>query len=517
MKGVKKMTVYHNKAECCGCRACEQSCPAGCIHMEADEEGFIYPVIDRERCTDCGICHKICGSLGIEKKEDWQRTKIRAYAVKNKDFEIRKMSSSGGVFYELAGEIISRGGRVFGAVFDAGFKVVHVGTNEYDMLNPMCGSKYVQSDTGRTYTEVRDSLWDGKWVLYSGTPCQVAGLKSFLRESYEKLVCVSVICHGVPSPLIWEKYLDIKRKEHQGENIEAIEFRNKVNGWRNFTFKIVFAPDDVEQAEFRKDLYMQGFLQNLYLRPSCHECKAKTVRQDADIIMGDYWGIPEYHKNFCDNMGISAVIVNTKKGMQIWDAVKDKFDVEITELNYIEQGNPVLYKSVPNNPRRDKFFYDMREIKGQSVNTCIMNNLKKPVDGKEAEWYQYPIILKYLKNKLQGYETSRFFTKMGWHKVALYAVTELTELLYIDITNSDSGVEIACICDKQYRAFVNGYKGNPVIGIEELCRRCRNGEIDCIVVGNVIHENSIIKELTMKGCSLDRVLSINSVIFGCES
>lgn len=511
------MTVYNKKAECCGCRACEQSCPTGCIHMEVDEEGFTYPVIDREKCINCGICHKICESLGIEKKEDGQRTKTQAYAVKNKDFEIRKTSSSGGVFYELAREIISMGGEVFGAVFDVGFKVVHVGTNEYNMVKLMCGSKYVQSDTGKTYTEVQNLLRDGKWVLYSGTPCQIAGLKSFLKERYEKLVCVSVICHGVPSPLVWEEYLDIKRKEHQGKKIEAIEFRNKVNGWQNFTFTAVFAPDDVEQTGFRNDLYMQGFLQNLYLRPSCHECRVKAGRQDADIILGDYWGIGTYHRDFCDDMGISAVIISTKKGMQVWDAVKDKFNIENTELDYIIQGNLALNKSVPNNPRRDKFFYDFKEIKGQSINNCILNNLKKPIDAKEAAWYQYPTILKYLRNKLQGYETNQFFTKMGWHKIALYAINELTELLYMDITNSNSDVEIACICDKQYTEFVNGYKGNPVIGVEELIRRCRNGEIDCIVVGSVIHENSIIKELTMKGCGLDRVLSINSVIFGCES
>lgn len=512
----EKMTIYHDKAECCGCRACEQSCPVGCIYMETDEEGFTYPVIEREKCISCGMCHKICENLGIE-KDDRLQAEAYAYAVKNKDFEIRKVSSSGGVFYELAREIIDRDGEVFGAVFDAGFKVVHVGTDKHDILKSMCGSKYVQSDTGKTYTEVRDLLRDGKWVLYSGTPCQIAGLKSFLKRRYEKLVCVSVICHGVPSPLVWEAYLDIKRRKHHGKEINGIEFRNKANGWQNFMFMAIFAPDEVEQTVFYNDLYMQGFLQNLYLRPSCYACKVKAGRQDSDIILGDYWGIGMYHKDFDDDMGISAVIVNTKKGRQVWDAVKDKFDIENTELNYIKQGNPVLYKSVPNNLRRDKFFYDLNKVQGQSVSTCILNNLKKSIDAKEAAWYQYPTILKYLRNKLQGYETYQFFTKMGWYRIALYAINELTELLYLDITNSNSDVEIACICDKQYTAFANGYKGNPVIGVEELSRRYQSGEIDCIIVGSVIHENSIIQELTMKGCDLDRVLSINSVIYGCEN
>lgn len=511
----EEMTVYNKKAECCGCRACEQSCPTGCIRMEMDEEGFTYPVIDREKCIDCGICHKVCENL-CAAKEHGQQIKTQTYAVKNKDFEIRKMSSSGGVFFELAKEIIGRGGNVFGAVFDADFKVVHVGTDESDMLKSMCGSKYVQSDTGKTYTEVWDLLRDGKWVLYSGTPCQIAGLKSFLKEGYEKLICVSVICHGVPSPQIWEAYLETKQKDHQGKKIEAIEFRNKVNGWQNFTFMAVFAPDDVEQTAFRSDLYMQGFLQNLYLRPSCYECRAKVGRQDADIILGDYWGISTYHRDFCDDMGVSAVIINTDKGMHVWDAVKDKFDIEITKLDYIVQGNMTFHKSVSKNPRRDKFFYDFNEIKGQSISTSILNNLKKPIDEKEVAWYQYPTILKYLRNRLRGYETNYFFRKMGWHKVALYAINELTELLYLDITNSNSDVEITCICDKQYTAFVNGYQGNSVIGVEELSRRYQNGEIDCIVVGSVIHENNIIQELAMKGCDLDRVLSINSVIYGCE-
>lgn len=509
------MTVYNKKAECCGCRACEQSCPLGCIHMEADEEGFAYPVIDEKKCIGCGICHKICDGLGIEREEGKQQTGIQAYAVKNKDVEIRRMSSSGGVFYELAREIIDRDGKVFGAVFDAAFRVVHVGTDEQGILKCMCGSKYVQSDTKRTYTEVRNLLENGKWVLYSGTPCQIAGLKSFLKEKYERLVNVSVICHGVPSPLVWETYLEMKEKEHRGRKIEDIEFRNKANGWRNFAFSVTFASDDVERTGFRDDLYMQGFLQNLYLRPSCYECRAKHTEQNADIILGDYWGVDAYHSDFSDDMGISAVIINTEAGEQVWKSVKDKFDMEITKSGHIESGNRTLSKSVPANLRRGKFFNDIREIKGQDVSTCIQNNLRKPIGEKEAAWYQYPTVLRYLRNKLQGCEVNQFFVKMGWYKVALYAINELTELLYLDITNGDGDVEVACICDKQHTTFVNGYKGNPVIGIEELIRRYRNGEIDCIVVGSVIHENDIIKELTIKGCSLDKVLSINSVIYGC--
>ena len=509
------MTVYNKKTECCGCRACEQSCPVGSIQMISDEEGFIYPVIDERTCINCGICHQVCEGLDNRKQDNAHQSKFKTYAVKNKDNQIRKASSSGGVFYELAREITSRKGVVFGAIFDAEFKVFHPGTSVCETLNAMCQSKYVQSDTRVTYREVQDLLEKGKWILYSGTPCQIAGLKSFLKEEYEKLICVSVICHGVPSPVVWSKYLAMKQETHAMEELESIEFRNKANGWKDFLLTMTFASGHMEQTLFHEDLYMQGFLQNLYLRPSCYACRVKGNNQNTDIILGDYWGIEAYHSEFHDNQGVSAVIIHSNKGVELWHAVKDRFNVIDTEYDFIKAGNSTLIESVPENSGRNKFFYEMTT--GKSIKDCIADNLKKPIDDKETYWYKYPTLLKYLYNKLQGYEVSQFFLKMNWKKIALYAINDLTELLYLDLAKGEQDIKIACICDKYYEAFANGYKGNPVIGIDELVRRYKHGEIDCIVIGSVIHENSIIRELMLKGCDMERILSINSVIYGCGS
>lgn len=499
------MKLYDRTEQCCGCRACEQICPVNCISMEKDCEGFAYPVIDESRCIKCNLCQRVC--MEIENQRQ-QKQNIYAYAAKSKDEEIRKNSSSGGVFYELGQMIIHRGGVVYGAVFDKSYGVSHQCASTLTELRKMCGSKYTQSDVGHTYTETQKLLQMGTVVLYSGTPCQIAGLKSFLQSEYDNLICVSIVCHGVCSPLVWEKY--VQDKSACGE-ICDINFRDKVSGWHNYSFSVQYEQGD-ETEKHNKNLYMQGFLQDLYLRPSCYRCRAKVGGGKADIILGDYWGIEKYHFEFDDDKGVSAVLLCTEKGKATFEDVSNKLEVLPSIYEYIEKENPALAGSVAKNSRRERFF---RELVGSNdIKGCIRNNLKAPITDKERFWYMYPTVMQYLKLKISGYHISDFFVSQGYYKIVLYAITDLTGLLYDDLVQQSQGTltEIL-ICDKNYTMYENGFKGKSVMGIEQLVEKCKNGQVDCVVVCNVLMENTIIGELLTKGCSQESTLSINSILY----
>ena len=264
------------KQECCGCYACYNICPQSCISMQIDEEGFWYPVVDQERCIDCGLCEKSCPVLNKSIVDNYPT----AYAAVNKDKHIRNQSSSGGLFTIVAESIIRNNGIVFGAGFDDDFNVVHSWTDNIAGLNQFRGSKYIQSCIGTTYKEARDFLKQGKKVLFSGTPCQIAGLKSYLGKDYDNLMCIDIICHGVPSPNVWRRYKEALEERSQGKTLR-IAFRSKVCGWKLFSLSFSFDNDKEYSKRLTEDIYLKGFLQNLYLRPSCYNCHFKTINRQV--------------------------------------------------------------------------------------------------------------------------------------------------------------------------------------------------------------------------------------------
>lgn len=250
------MIAIHKKADCCGCNACIQICPKSCISRFNDDEGFWYPIVDKETCVNCGLCEKVCPELS-----DLAKSKVvKSYASISENDNSRLVSSSGGVFYELASYVIARGGIVFGAKFAENWSVAHDEANTLEKASCFRGSKYVQSDTGKTFQRVSEYLKSGILVLYSGSPCQVAGLKLFLRKEYPNLITVDFICHGVPSPLIWRDYL--KSFGVPLSSIKSISFRDKIKGWKRFSLTIKFA-DKVHSEALDKDLYLRGFLKDL--------------------------------------------------------------------------------------------------------------------------------------------------------------------------------------------------------------------------------------------------------------
>lgn len=306
------MIVLKNKMDCCGCGACAQKCPKHCISMCEDEQGFLYPIVDLTRCIQCGLCEKVCPVLNQEDT----RMPLQVFAAKNKDNFIREQSSSGGIFSAIAEYFLKNGGVVFGAKFDENWDVVHDYTMDLDELSLFRGAKYVQSTIGDMFSKVEYFLKLQKKVLFIGTPCQISGLNHFLRKEYDNLFTVEIVCHGVPSPLVWKRYLCSIVPQSEIKQIADISFRNKDYGWGKYSLKIKNNNDNVIFHEMAcSNNYLQGFIRDLYLRPSCYNCPTKSNRSRSDMTLGDFWGVSA---EINDDRGISLVLINSKKGSDIY-------------------------------------------------------------------------------------------------------------------------------------------------------------------------------------------------------
>ncbi len=364
------MIRINRSEDCCGCASCVQICPKKCISFNEDDQGFRYPLADVSLCIDCGRCETVCPML--------QSRTVRfpqfVYAAKNRDEDIRRVSSSGGIFTLLAERVISEGGVVFGARFDENWAVVHDFTETLEGLSVFRGSKYLQSRIEDNFKIVKSFLLKGRKVLFTGTPCQIAGLKSYLQKDYENLICVDFVCHGVPSPKVWSRYLrevacyneekSFLKKLFPNKNIriESIFFRHKNTGWKNFSFTINFI-DPFNKKEnsiftksslFSENVYMKAFLKNIILRPSCYECRFREGKSGSDITLGDFWGIDKYRPEFDDDLGVSLVMINTCKGYSCFSTN----GLSLIDMTYEEarDGNPSIYQSCKRHAM-EKYFY----------------------------------------------------------------------------------------------------------------------------------------------------------------
>lgn len=342
------MIQLAHKRDCCGCHACVQVCPKGCITMREDNEGFLYPVVDVDSCVDCALCETVCPIINQGEKHE----PLAVYAAKNPDDEVRMKSSSGGVFTMLAERTIDEGGVVFGARFSEGFDaVLHCAAEDIEGVATFRGSKYVQSKVGNTYKEAETFLKQDRKVLFSGTPCQIAGLKRYLRREYDNLLTVDVVCHGVPSPLVWREYL--KWVVPQGEGVQYVNMRDKRNGWSSYCVDIRTERGSI-CVPASKNLYIEGFLRDLYLRPSCYACPAKAGRSGSDITLGDFWGVAQSHPQFTDDKGVGLLLVGSKKGA---DALKEiGANMEMSTYSSAIGYNPCIERSASEPPQRDIFW-----------------------------------------------------------------------------------------------------------------------------------------------------------------
>ena len=350
-----------DKKDCCGCSACAQACPKNCIEMKCDEEGFLYPFVNKDVCISCGLCERSCPIINQKPKSE---KVLSAFAGYIKDEDIRIKSSSGGLFSALSEYFINNNAVVYGAAIDSNSHVYHTKALSFDSLEKLRGSKYVQSDINNVYLEVKEYLDKGTKVLFTGTACQISGLKSFLKNEYENLYSIDVLCHGTPSPKLLKKYIDHQQKQH-GSKVRQIFFRNKKTGWKMYSVQILFS-DSTEYIEvFPKDIFMRLFLGNICLRPSCYDCKFKALERDSDLSVGDAWGIHKVMPELDDDKGTSVILVHTPKGLDLLDSISNSIIIKEGNADDLLPASADSRKSVKIHPNRLKFFKKLN--KGKSM------------------------------------------------------------------------------------------------------------------------------------------------------
>ena len=358
------MIRVDRKEECCGCGACEQICPNGCIQMKSDMEGFLYPNLEKEKCIECGACEKVC-PFTVNQTNNPDGV-MNPYAVGgwHMDQEVRKDSSSGGMFTLLAEAILKRGGVVYGCALDDQMRARHIRVERPEELYKLRGSKYVQSETGDVYRKIKEDLREGAVVLFTGTPCQAAGLKSYMAGSgNEGLYIVDFICHGVPSPRVFKDYIKTEEAKQQ-EKIVAFRFRNKDHGWSQTGLQLGTKAEYADGRCIRKypafmDPYMNAFLEDICLRPSCYECSYKQLPKGyADFTIADFWGVNKVDRELNDGKGTSLVIIHTDKGKQLWETVRHGAYYREVQLEDAVRRNKPLTQAARLNPKRSDFYED---------------------------------------------------------------------------------------------------------------------------------------------------------------
>lgn len=357
------MIDIKNKIDCCGCNACGDACAQGAITFKTDNEGFWYPEVDMQKCTDCHLCEKVCPIINVKELKKNDLPQSICYAAEHKNLEVVFDSTSGGLFSALADIMYKSGGYVGGAVFNDDFSVRQYISNDKKDLPRLRSSKYLQSHLDGFYRQVRDLLRAGEKVLVCGSPCQMAALRAFLRKDYENLMIADYICRGINSPKVWRKYLD-SFEERYGSPVVYAKAKSKEYGWRNLTQKVILANgkhcyETKDQSNFTKGYLRTG----VYCRPSCYDCKFKGYPRIADITLADFWGIEKVNTSMEKNLGTSLVMINSKKGEAYFEQVKKRINYVSVPFESIEAGNRSLNLSVdPPKVDRTEFFADLEKM-----------------------------------------------------------------------------------------------------------------------------------------------------------
>ncbi len=365
------MIQINEKDKCCGCRACKQACPTNCIEIIIDEEGFQYPKVKESQCIHCDKCNKVCPIIKADSdilSMVSQDTRPKVYGGWNINEEEREKSSSGGIFTLLANYVLENNGVVYGAALDDKLVVGHIAVETYEGLELLRGSKYVQSDIKDTYKQAEKYLKEGRFVLYTGAPCQIAGLQTYLRKNYENLYTCDFICHGVPSPLVLKEYLKYLGRKYKDE-VEHIRFRTKYKNWNQSGLQmgtlIRFKSGKIRKfMPAFKDNFMNGFLSDMYLRPSCYNCRFKEKHKIyVDITIADFWGVKKDYPELDSKKGTSLVLLNTEKGKNLFSGIQAKMHCKECEFDKSLRRNSSLWKSVAMVKEREQF-YETWRLKG---------------------------------------------------------------------------------------------------------------------------------------------------------
>lgn len=352
------------KQTCSGCSACANICPNNCIEMRLDKQGFRYPHINHEKCIHCGLCDKVCENASLKTVASILPKGFAAFA---KNDELRLSSSSGGVFTLLADKALEKDGTVVGAAFSEDFRTVrHLVADTKEDIKAFRSSKYLQSTIGDTFKKIRRQLKKGRYVLFSGTPCQVAGLKAFLQTDYDNLLCVDIICHGVPSPKVWAKYCDEIEYKCKGK-ITSVNFRQKKFGWENFGMDLSFKGGKQLYLSKEEDPYLRLFLKNYILRPSCYHCSHKGINRKADITIADFWGVHSILPDFSDGKGTSLMLVHTEKGRLFVKAIEDYVKLAEVDVNKAVELNKAAISSAKLPTKIGHFWKDFENMTIESL------------------------------------------------------------------------------------------------------------------------------------------------------
>lgn len=387
-----------DKTDCCGCTACEAVCPQNCIRMEPDQDGFRYPVVNKQQCIGCKRCINVCPVRGKEKKtyiydkskEEMTQEVLKtankplAYACYYHDDKVRKNSTSGGIFTAIAQYVLKHNGIVYGVGYDEHFNIKHFSAENDKALEAFRGSKYVQSDQSGIYREVKCHLVDHRMVLYTGTPCQVAGLKKYLIKDYDNLITIDLFCHGVGSPSYWQKYLADMTKKYKSP-VQSLYFREKTYGYNSTCMAIYFQNGKSSHRDHDSDLYLSPFSKCYIFRPSCYACAFKTLEHTADFSIGDYWNTSTLNAEYEKADGCTLMLCHSEKSKTILQSIQDSISTEEVSLYdalLINGGHqPSMYITSSKKPeKQDEFMIKCRsESIGKLVKEYMPMRLKTKI------------------------------------------------------------------------------------------------------------------------------------------
>lgn len=345
------MKILDNENLCCGCGTCYNVCPKKAIKMKENEEGFYHPEIDESVCVDCGLCQKVCPIL-----KELPTSDNHVFAIKHNDDETRLQSASGGAFTLFSDYILQNQGVIYGVAFDESFTAKYIRSENAGGRDRMRGSKYVQAASYDIYPQVKLDVNNNKQVLFCGTPCQVAGLLSYLRKPYNNLTTIDIMCHGVMSPRIFKDYICYINRKYGV--IKSFTFRDKKIAWRGCHISVI-QDDKIISETIPLNVARQLYYGHYATRPSCHSCHFTSVNHVSDITIGDFWGIENSNPSFEDALGVSLIIVNSEKGREIWEECKNNCIYLVETLEHCKQ--PQLYRSATPNPSRKQFWIDYKK------------------------------------------------------------------------------------------------------------------------------------------------------------
>lgn len=383
--------------KCTGCSACINTCNHESIKMTENQQGFLYPRIDESKCIQCNLCRQVCPA----NHPTQPNTYLHVYAALVKNDAERAKSTSGGIFACLAKKVLKSGGFVYGAILDEDLVVRHVEAHTLEELEQQRNSKYVQSDIGFTYQLAKKRLNNGEQVLFSGTPCQIAGLRNYLKKDYPNLLTIDILCHGVPSPGMFRKYVK-SEEEIAGDKMQSMLFRSKVVGWKkNFCVRTF---DNGVEADWG-DTFVPGFLKNYYLRESCYSCDYATDKRQGDITLGDYWGYQESAPDFIedDDKGISLVTINSEKGQHAFNNIRKEITFAVRTMDDAKRGNPVLYKPCDKPENYSAFWNDAESMSWSELAEKYMQAQDKTdwMSKELRDYYDIPFVKRHRRHKMR--------------------------------------------------------------------------------------------------------------------